>query len=134
MGKWKNPERKKIFLGNIWDYNRLSSFALVNYRCDTLKTTKSPSRYAKFAQQVHFSFINSILHAHRDRAKKTDVTGDLLPLGKVVISACFISEIWGASGTFQIDITLWNMKVFAQIWSHLKDKWWNLLLQSDNTS
>ena len=28
---------KKILVLNIGNYNRLSSFSLVNYRCDTLK-------------------------------------------------------------------------------------------------
>ena len=31
--------RKKILVWNIWNYNRLSSFSLVNYRCDTLNNT-----------------------------------------------------------------------------------------------
>ena len=28
--------RKKILVWNMWNYNRLSSFSFVNYRCDTL--------------------------------------------------------------------------------------------------
>ena len=64
------------------------------------KTTKSPSKILKFAQQVPVSFLSSIFDADSDRSYITGVAGDLLPLGSIVISACFISEIRGTCGPF----------------------------------
>ena len=85
---------------------QLTKFILIGqlpvwYLEDNLITSKN----AKFAQQVPLSFINCILHAYCDRSKITDVTGDLLPLGIIVISVCFSSEILGTCATFQIEIT-----------------------------